>query len=533
MSVPPQRPEADEPRGSAQDPDGAGPQSAPASVAVPRALDADRTGPADILDTPMAGPAAIRGGGLRIIGYIVGVALSVGSAALLLRYLGPVSFGRYATVVALITLVGGITEAGMTNIGIREYSMRSTHERTRLLQDLLGIRIVLTLLGVAAAMVFMLLAGYDDVLVLGGAIAGGGLLLQVVQVTYSVPLHSQLRLGWVALLEFSRQAATVAAIVVLVLAGASLISFFAVAVIASLVALAATVPVVRSAVRLTPSFDLAAWRELLRVTLPYALATAAGLLYMYLALILMSLISTEVQTGFFAASFRIFLVVVAVPSLIVTAAFPILARAARDDRTRLAYAMRRLSETSLVLGAGAALVLGVGAPVAIDVMGGAGYEPAVDVLRIQSIAVFTTFLVATWGFGLLSLGRYRDTLIVNLPALVITGALTLVLAPRLGATGAAIATVCADAALALCAAVLLTRADSSLAPPLRPFAKVGLAVLAGVGVALIPGPPALASMLLAGLAYAAVALATGAVPTEIREAAAGIVRGRRRPSGPA
>ena len=42
----------------------------------------------DLLDTPDAGPAAIRGGAVRIVGYLAGVAVSVFASALLLRHLG-------------------------------------------------------------------------------------------------------------------------------------------------------------------------------------------------------------------------------------------------------------------------------------------------------------------------------------------------------------------------------------------------------------------------------------------------------------
>ena len=58
----------------------------------------------------------------------------------------------------------------------------------------------------------------------------------------------------------------------------------------------------------------------------------------------MSLVSTAVETGYFSASFRIVEVLIAVPAMLVTAAFPILARAARDDAARLRYALQKLFE---------------------------------------------------------------------------------------------------------------------------------------------------------------------------------------------
>ena len=59
---------------------------------------------------------AIRGGAIRVVGYASGVLVSLGSATILVRYLGISSFGRYVTVTSLIALVGGVTEAGISSM---------------------------------------------------------------------------------------------------------------------------------------------------------------------------------------------------------------------------------------------------------------------------------------------------------------------------------------------------------------------------------------------------------------------------------
>jgi O-antigen/teichoic acid export membrane protein len=78
--------------------------------------------PADVLDTTQAGPLVIRGGVLRTAAYAVGTGLTVLSAAVLIRHLGSSDFGRYVTIVSLVTIVGSITEDGMTNLGVSEYA---------------------------------------------------------------------------------------------------------------------------------------------------------------------------------------------------------------------------------------------------------------------------------------------------------------------------------------------------------------------------------------------------------------------------
>ncbi|MDX6657771.1 MAG: hypothetical protein QOH62_2564, partial [Solirubrobacteraceae bacterium] len=54
-------------------------------------------GAPDLLDTPAAGPAALRGSALRTAGYVLALVLSLAAAPLLIRHLGQVRFGRYIT----------------------------------------------------------------------------------------------------------------------------------------------------------------------------------------------------------------------------------------------------------------------------------------------------------------------------------------------------------------------------------------------------------------------------------------------------
>ena len=190
---------------------------------------------ADLLDTPDAGPAAIRGGMIRVVGYGAGVAITAISAALLFRHLGVNDSGRYVTVLALVSIVAGLTDAGLTGVGMRELVVRKPSERESLLRNLIGMRIVLGVVGLAGAVVFAALAGYSSAMVVGTALAGVGTVLQTFQNTLAVQLMVDLRLGWVTVLELVRQVVTVVGIVVLVLVGASLVPFLALLIPASLV----------------------------------------------------------------------------------------------------------------------------------------------------------------------------------------------------------------------------------------------------------------------------------------------------------
>ena len=152
----------------------------------------------DILDSQEAGAAAVRGSALRIGAFIAGLAFSLAAVPFMTRHLGTVSYGLYAAATSTVVLVGGITESGLTALGLHELSTLRGDARERLLSNLVGLRIALTVIGVAAAVAITWSTGAKPEIVEGIWIAGIGALLIVVQQTYMIPLSAQLQLGWVS-----------------------------------------------------------------------------------------------------------------------------------------------------------------------------------------------------------------------------------------------------------------------------------------------------------------------------------------------
>jgi len=481
--------------------------------------DGDSTPPApapEILDTSAAGPAAIRGGALRVGAYIGGTALGVLATALLFRHLGVVNTGHYSLVISLVAIISGLSDLGLTAIGVRELSVKTGAERDSIARNLLGLRLVLSAVGGILIVTFAAVAGYGMTITIGVALASVGLVLQSAQSTLAMSLISDLKLGWVATFEFVRAALTAALVIGLVFAGAHLLAFLAVTIPVGIVVLASNVLVVRGRTPLMPAFHSSRWWRLVRDVLPYSAAVAAATLYFYLAVILVSLLASSTTLGYFSVSSRVIQVLLLMPGLAVGAAFPIFSRAARDDHVRLAYALGRVFEVSLLVGVLVSLCLAVGAPLVIEVVGGPKFAPAAPVLAIQGVGLGASFVGAVWSYGLLSLGRYRDILAINLLALLVGGVLVAVLVSLDGARGAAIATTIDEVGLAALNGVALAHASRSLSPPLRIFPPVGLALALAVASTLLE-IPVLASVALAATVYVTVVYALGVVPEEIRQ----------------
>jgi O-antigen/teichoic acid export membrane protein len=484
-----------------------------APVEIPEAI-AD----GDILASREAGGRFLRGSGMRIVAYGSGLLVGLASTPLVTRHLGPADWGHYITVSALIFIAVALTEGGVANLGVHEFSNGDETERRAFMSNLLGLRIVLSTVGAVGAIVFALLAGYSRVLVEGTAIASVGLLLEGARATLAIPLTASLRLGWLAISDFVGQFATAVFMVALVLSGASLLPFYGVALAVSMIVLTLTATLVRGEVSLRPSFSARRWRTLLSDSLVYAAATTLGVIYFQIVIIAMSLMSSKLETGYFSLSFRVLSIVNGVPWLLVASAFPILARAARDDQERLRYALQRLFDGSLVIGGFFSLCVIIGAPFAVEVVGGPKYAPSVAVLQILGVGIVGTFLVATWSFALLTLRLFRDLIVINGLVVALAVALSVLLIPAHQARGAGVVTATLELTLAACYAAALSYRRPELRPSLRGVPRVALAFAAAFAVAAaLPVYPLIA--LAAGTVVLLVALlALRAVPAEFLQA---------------
>ena len=306
-------------------------------------------------------------------------------------------------------------------------------------------------------------------------------------------------------------------IVVLVAAGAGLTPLLAVTLPTYLIVLIPTVLLVREHLSLRPALRLSEWRPMLRATIAFSLATAVGTMYVYAAQLITSLVATQQQSGLFSASFRIFIVAAGIPGLVVGSALPVLSRAARDDRTRLAYVLDRIFDAALIGGVGFALGLSAGAGFVISVIGGHKYAGAAPILQLQAFAMIASFLLAGWSYGLLSLHRHRALVATNLSALAVSVVLTLILAHADGARGAAIATLAGEGTLAVTSLVALVRGRPELAP--RPLIIIKVVLCGGVAAAaaFLPPVPSIARAVIALAVYGALILLSGALPEEYAE----------------
>jgi O-antigen/teichoic acid export membrane protein len=243
-----------------------------------------------------------------------------------------------------------------------------------------------------------------------------------------------------------------------------------------------------------------------------------SVLYFRILVVLMSLLEdSPTEIGYYVTSTRIVELFLALPMILVSVVLPVLSVAARDDAGRLEYVSGRLAQALLLLGTLLALVIAVGAHPIVLILGGDAYAGAAPVLQIQSVALATIFLTGAWTTTLVGMGRNRVLVVTTAIGVVAVLVLGLILIPAFGAKGGAIAAVAADVLYSATVFVALRRAGAGRAFPAASFARLVAAAAGAVVVAVVSPLPAAADAVLVAAVFTLLALALGAVPSEITD----------------
>jgi O-antigen/teichoic acid export membrane protein len=483
----------------------------------------------DVLKSSSAGGHVIRGSALRITANLVGIGLGLTTAALLLRHLGVEDSGRYVTVLSLVGIAVSVVETGLNVTASNELAQLEPGQRRELVADILGQRLLVAPVALVALVLFAILAGYPEQMVAGTAFAGLGILAIAVANSLLVPLTVELRNGGFAFVEFLRQLVTLAGVALLVALGAQLTPFFAIQIAVAVAVIAAVPAIVGRRGLVRPRFDRGTQRALLSSALPVAIAFALGQVYFRLVIVLMSLISSPQQTGYFGGSLRAMEALITVPILVAGVALPVLSAASREDGTRFRKAIEGLSEGAVIGGVLVVLVTIRAAEPVMAAIGGEAFRPAGDVLRIQVAALAFIALYQIWTVSLVALGRQRQLIFTNTVALLALAVYAAVLVPPFGARGGAAASVLGDATLA-CLIYWRLHLSAGKVTVSRGFlGRVAVAAAVACPLLLISAVPDLVAAALSGIVFIAFGWVIGMVPEELsRELSRrGLLRRRR------
>ena len=382
---------------------------------------------------------------LRNMAY---ASVSAASAGLLLllfilagRTLGDVEFGKFSFALALGTIFETLMDFGLHQVTIRAVA-RDRSQATELLHHTLGIKLIWGAVALAAlATAATVLRPEWDVRV-ACYLLGGSLVLRSYMLTIRGVLQGLERFGWDSVVVAADRAILLVFGAVALGSGTGLRGLAIAFVVARATALALAGWLTQAQLGgVGIRFNRAIWRELQTTALPLGFFLVVLNLYSYVDGVMLGVMRGNVETGLYAAAYRTYEGMSYLPSIIASVLTPRLSDLFVNSRAD----HRRVALTGLAGSVSLAVVVGATAyvlatPLLVWLFGGE-FAPASSSFRILCLGLPLVF--AIWVLHAIIISVNRESLLVKtaLVGLAVNVGLNLYVIPRMGADGAALATV--------------------------------------------------------------------------------------------
>ena len=401
--------------------------------------------------------------------------------ALLLRYLAPEDYGRFAAMVVYVTLVGVVADLGMQTVFIRDVA-RDRELFGRYLGTLISARL---LLSIGALLLLAIVLRLLSPPLFPYTVAGFVLLITT---SYSSLLRAIFyirgRLGYEAV------AIVIEAVIVLVLTVVAirgragwdvfLWCYSASYLFTSLFAIAVLFGRWRE--RVVPRFEITLFRGLMIAGVPLALGFTITSIYAQVDVVLLQLFKGFLLVGWYSAANRYIDAVAWIPQSAMGAVFPALSMVAAGRQPQLGFAYQKSYKMLAVLGVPLAIGIGVLAFPLIRLLAPNGhFDAAVPALQLLAPSVLLLFVNNAFIYTLTAINRQLDFTRLTVATLIVNLVLNLVLIPPFGLLGAASASTLTELALFLGGWWLLQRNELHLAP----LTSIGRVLISGVVMGLV------------------------------------------------
>ncbi|HEY9855514.1 MAG TPA: flippase [Stenomitos sp.] len=362
--------------------------------------------------------------------------------ALVARYLGPAQFGTYNYALSFVGLFTAVSSLGLNGLLVRDV-VRDPAAGNAIMGTILALKVIggLVAMLLAIGMTAVMAPGFPLMFWLVAVTACG----LVVQAFDTVDLWFQAQV----LSKYSVIAKSIAYVLAnvfklgLVCAQASLLWFSFAGVLEFLLAAVCLLLAYRHHGN-RPSAWVVSWkraRHLLTESWPLVLSNLSIVLYMRIDTVMLGHLSTNQQVGLYSVATRLSELWYVVPTAIVASVTPALMKAKDMERDvyhgRLLALFRALVLIALLI----AVPMTFLSETLVVLLFGHSYQAAGPVLSVHIWAALFVFLGVAQGPWNIAEGLYKVSLSRSVMGAVLNILLNLALLPRMGAMGAAVATV--------------------------------------------------------------------------------------------
>ncbi|MFO7638781.1 MAG: flippase [bacterium] len=373
------------------------------------------------------------------------------------RQLGVEQYGVLSFALAFVAMFAVLADLGLGAVTAREIARDGSTAR-QYVNSALTIKLIASVVLIAAVALVVRVLGYSGQAVTVTVVTSGFILVNAVALLYTYVFQGYERTVFSALVRILQTAALTLGALVLARGQSGVVGYAWLYVgAAGLGALAAWMMASIVFVRPGLSFDLPFWRSLLGRSLPIGLAAAFAMLYYWNGSALLSRMSGDAAVGIYSASFRLVMGLGFIAQGFSGAVYPVMSRLYVSNRGRLEWVFSRSFQYIVMLAVGLVVVGSFLSRPAIMLLYGAEYEASVPVLAVLVWWGGFMCLNVLLSFCFYAADQPRVVTRQTALALALNLGLNLLLIPRYGAFGVAVAIVVAEGAGCCYLVVVLSR----------------------------------------------------------------------------
>lgn len=382
----------------------------------------------------------VKNTGVLLIGRVLNSILSYFLVIAIARYLGDVGLGKYSFAFAFIGIVMVFFDLGITTSAVKDLS-RDKSRTKYYLHNLFSLRLVLSILSLVAAFIVINLLNDDPSIILIVSLAALAMFFESMCLTFKVVFRAHEIMEYDAISKFvERLLALVIGYYVLVTY--QNITYFIVVLVGSFSVMFLINYLVslylfeRPKLVWNPTF----WKKLVVKSLPYWFTMLFKTIYFKVDTVMLSFLIGYSVTGWYNAGYMIIDALAFIPTIVIIAVFPAMARYYKESKEKLLstyiIVFRYLFVIALAIGVGITVL----SPRIIQFVYGEGFANSAIALQILIWANLFLFVNLVSGYLLNSIDEQKWFTIAAFVGVVANIILNLILIPTYSYKGAAFAT---------------------------------------------------------------------------------------------
>lgn len=278
---------------------------------------------------------------IQVIGKIIVTIFSIVSVNILTRYLGVEGYGRLTIIFAYLSFWQMFTDFGLLNVLVREMA-QNEKEKREIFHNAFTFRLVLSLSVIVVAVIIARFLNYDLPVKNGIVLMGMAFIFQAVNMSFISFFQNQYQMYKGVIAD------TIGKLIILLGIYYVAKNNFGFLPIMLAYAVGNIINVLWSylyAAKLMPvkfAFNFALWKRLMKEALPIGLMGVFGYLYFRSDALILSLMKSSYDVGIYGPTYKIFEILIVMPSFLTGAAFPAIAQFYHSDKERLQKIVQKI-----------------------------------------------------------------------------------------------------------------------------------------------------------------------------------------------